>query len=260
MNSKKSIIIIILLALTTLGLGSFIIYDKLFPKDSGKSTSIQIDSVDISIDNMYEINEILNIFDKAFNDSTTKFFAYKNKKKLYMKNFDKEAAIFVSMYDEMEKSNNVQSIRESKIKSNFSKIFGNYLKYEKKNFDAGEGFKVEFSSGPYAAYIATIKSNELYPPEYITITTKTNLEEGKAIITRKLVYVEYIKADANGDVSQAILYKNANKGTELGRINLKNGEVNQKQIADSYGSKLSTYTYTFTFNKSKYSLYKINAK
>ena len=260
MDSKKSIIIIVILALATLGLGSYIVYDKLFPKESEKSTSIQIDSVDISVDSVYEINEILNTFDRAFNDSTSKFFAYPYKRKLYMKNFDKEAAIYVSMYDEMEKSNTVQYIRESKIKSNFTKIFGDYLKYEKVNFELGDNYKVEFSSNPYAAYIAPIKSNDLYSPEYITITTKVNLEDNKAIITRKLVYVEYIKSGTEGEVNQAVLYKDASKSNEIDRINLKNGEVNRKQIAGSYGSKLSTYIYTFTYSKSKYSLYKINAK
>lgn len=260
MSNKKGIIIIIFLILLSIVLSSYIIYDKFLKKEEEKSTTIKIDSVDVNIEDMFQINEILNTFDKAFNDPSSKFFAYPYKNKLYMKKFDKEAAIYVSMYDEIEKSNIVQTIRESKVKANFSKIFGDNLKYERKNFEVGSGYKIEFGTTDYVAYISPTKSNDLYPPEYIIITTKTNIEDNKVILTRKLAYIEYVKLASNNEVSQAIVYKDKTKSKEIGRVNLKNGEIRKDEIVGSFSSKLSTYLYTFNYHKSKYSLYKISEK
>ncbi len=258
-KSNKSGLVIVILLLISIGLGSFIAYDKFLSPKEEESTSIKLDNADISIENMFQLNEILNLVDNAFNDSTSKFFGYPYRKKLYTKNFDKEAALFVSMYDEMEKSGQVQHTRSSIIKTNYEKIFGDYLSYEQVNFDGGNGYKVEFNNND-VAYIAPQKSNDLYKPEYMMITTKINIEDNKAIITRKLAYVEYTSFNELGEATEAIIYNNSNKGKEVGKVKVKNGEVNKKQIVGSYGSKLSTYLYTFTYTKSNFNLYKINEK
>lgn len=257
---KKGIIAIVVLALSTILLTTYIVYDKLSQKKEEKNTTITIDNRDVMINDMFEINEIVNTFDKAFNDLTTNYFGYLYKTKLYAKNFEKDAALYVSMYDEMEKSNIVQTIRESKIISNFNKIFGDNLKYKRAELNIGEGYKTEFGTTPYLAYIAPTKTNDLYAPEYIGITTKTNLEEDKILLTRKFFYVEYEQNENTKEVTIAKIYRSPKKEKLLGRVNLKNGEINKEQIIGSYGSKFDTYIYTFIYQKSKYSFYKINKK
>ena len=258
--NKKGIIAIVVLSLTTILLATYIIYDKLSPKEEEKDMTITIDNKDVMINDMFEINGIVNTFDKAFNDPTTNYFGYLYKTKLYAKNFEKGAALYVSIYDEMEKSNNVQTIRESKIISNFNKIFGDNLKYERADLNIGEGYKTEFGVTPYLAYIAPTKKNDLYAPEYIAVTTKTNMEEDKILLTRKIFYIEYEQDPTTKEMKTANIYKSPKKEKLLGKVNLKNGEINKNQIIGSYGSKFDTYIYTFIYQKSKYSFYKINKK
>ena len=260
MKNKKSVIISIIFIVTTIVLGAYIIHDKVFKEKEQKETIITIDDKNININEIFQINDILNSFDKAFNDSTTKFYGYPYKNKLYMKNFNLEAAIYVSICNEMEKSNNVQTIRESKIISNFNKIFGNNLKYERTKIELGEGYKFEYGATPYLAYIAPFKKNDLYAPEYIATTTKINFQDDKVLVTRKLVYVMYEQDENSNEPKNAILYTGPKKEKMLGRIKLKNGEINMEQLIGSYGSKLDTYIYTFNYEKSKYILYKINKK
>lgn len=258
--NKKGIIAIVVLTLTTALLAAYIIHDKLFLKEEEKNAAITIDNKEVMINDMFEINEIVNIFDKAFNDPTTNYFGYPYKTKLYTKNFDKGAALYVSIYDEMEKSDAVQLIRESKIINNLNRIFGDNLEYERVDLNIGEGYKTEFGATPYLAYIAPKKKNDLYSPELITITTKTNLEDDKILLTRKVFYIEYEEDENTKEIKTASIYKSPKKEKKFGRVNLKNGEINRNQIIGSYGSKLDTYIYTFLYKKSKYSLYKIHKK
>lgn len=251
MEGKKGlIVIIILLLLISLGLGGYIAYDKIMTKPK-EETLTKIDDVNIDLTVFYQISETLMKFDNAFNDPRTNYFAYIYKqKKLEAKDFDLGAAVYASIRSDFKESNLLLYVPESIAKNSFTKIFGDNLKYQTATLNSGEYLKTAYDGNLVSyAYIEPVDSN-VYPSEYMAINTKTILKDNKVIVTRKIVFVEYIIQPGTNIASNIILYKDETKQNKIGDIALKNGKVSPKEIVSKYGSKLATFNYTFKQNES----------
>ncbi len=254
METKKSpTLLIIILILIVLGLAGYIVYDKfiLSMQEEKKYTTV-IDDVSIDVNKLYKVGEMLNTFDKAFKTNDTKYLGYiYNSKSINVKDFDKTAAIYVSLYDELIRSNTEQNISNERIKNNYENIFGKVLEYKPKDIDLGENIKVIYDAeNKIYKYTASITNND-HKSEYLARNMKTTLTADLVIITRKVFFVEY-----SGNT--ASIYKDSTKETKLGDIKLNNGEVNLQEVTGKYGSKLNTYDFTFKLGSDdSYNFYKI---
>lgn len=240
MENKKSIILIIILVLLVLGLGGYLAYDKfILNKEKETEYITVINDVSIDVNKLYKVGEILNTFDKAFGTSDTKYLGYLyNSKSINVKDFDKNAAIYVSLYSDLVRSNTEQNISNERIKNKYENIFGKTLEYKPSNIDLGNNIKVTYDEGnKIFKYTASITNND-HKSEYLVRNIKTTLKDDLVIVTRKVFYVEY----SNGS---ATIYPTASKDIRLGEVRLNNGEVDLKEVTGKYGSKLNTYDITF---------------
>jgi len=252
MNKKPFIIIIILLILISLGLGGYIAYEKIFMKNTSEECKTVINDVSIDINKIYRVEDILNNLDGAFNKENNKYLGYiYNTKLIDSKDFDKNVALYASIYSDLIRSNTDNTISSSKVKNNYEKIFGKVLEYTPSDIDLGESIKIVYdeSSKTYK-YKASIINNDLNS-EYLVKNTKTKLTEDLVIVTRKVFFVEY-----NG--KNATIYTDSKKSTKLGEVSLKNDEVNVSEVVGKYGSKINTYDFTFKLGSDdEYNLYRI---
>lgn len=253
MENKKSSVLIILLIIMILGLSGYIVYDKfiLSAKEERQYTTV-IDDVSIDINKLYRVGETLNKLDKAFSSNDSKYFGYiYNKKELNVKNFDIDAAIYLSINDDLIRSNTEQNISNERVKNKFEKIFGKSLAYTPTNIDLGDNLQVNYDeANKIYRYIASITNND-HKSEYLARNMKTTLTDDLVIITRKVFFVEYSN-------NTATIYSDSSKQSKLGDIKLKNGEVNLQEVTGKYGSKLGTYEITFKIGSDdEYNLYKI---
>lgn len=251
-NRKPLIITIIILIVIIIGLGGFIALDKLVINRKEETKVTTIKNVEIDLNAMHQINNTLNRMDNTFNDINSNFLGYiYNSKKIEAKNFDPLAALFVAMHDDMIPANTNLVLINGLVKKNFESIFGKELAYEPKNIDAGNYYKIIYdeATSNYTYILSPIDRN--YQPGYVSYNIKTELADGKVIITRKVCYVEY----ANNSVS---IYKEANKQQLVGTLRLRNGIIDQSELLGKYASKLNTYVYTFVQNTAdNYTFYSI---
>ena len=252
-NKKGLIITIIILILLLLGSAGYIVYDKFFIKDEEEKEYINvIKDVSIDVNKIYKVGEILNKFDKAFSTNDSNYFGYIYSTPIIeVKDFDKNAAIYVSIYPELVRSNTEQTISNEIIKNKYENIFGKSLKYSPSGLELGDNIKVEYDSdnGIYK-YTASITNNE-HKNEYLARNMKTKLTDDLVIVTRKVFYVEYSN-------NNAIIYTNSSKKTKLGEVKLQNGEVSLQEVTGKYGSKINTYEVTFKLGSTdEYNFYKI---
>ena len=252
-NKKGPVIAIIILVLISLAAVGYIVYDKfILSKEEEKEYTTIIDDQSIDINKLYKIGNILNTFDNAFKNNDTKYFGYiYNDKKIELKDFDKSAAIYASMYSDIIRSNTEQSISNDRIKNRYESIFGKGLGYIPANADLGNNIKITYDdTHKIYKYTASIINND-HQSEYLARNMKTVLKDDLVIITRKVFFVEYSNDNAN-------IYTDSSKVTKLGDIKLKNGEVNLKEVTGKYGSKLNTYEITFKIGSDdEYNFYKI---
>lgn len=252
-NKKSPTVLIVILILMVLGLAGYIVYDKfILTTQEEKKYITVIDDVSIDINKLYGVGEILNKFDKAFSTNDTKYLGYIYKSKsLSVKNFDTNAAIYVSIYDDLIRSNTEQNISNSRVKNKYESIFGKSLEYKPSDLDLGENIKVTYDEGnSIYNYTASIINND-HKSEYLARNMKTKLEDDLVIITRKIFFVEY-------SGNNAIIYTDSSKSTKLGETKLNNGEVNLQEVTGKFGSKLSTYDITFKLGSDdNYNFYKI---
>lgn len=252
-NKKGFIITIVILSLISLAAVGYIVYDKFIKNNNSEEEYVNvINDVSIDINKMYNVGDILNKFDKAFSTNDSKYLGYiYNTKILEVKDFDKNAAIFASMYSDLVRSNTEQTISNEIIKNKYEKIFGKTLQYKPSSLDLGENINVEYdATNKLYKYKASVTNND-HKSEYLARNIKTKLKDDLVIVTRKVFYVDYSGISA-------IIYTNSNKTTRVGTVKLKDGEVSLEEVTGKYGSKLNTYEITFKLGSSdEYNFYKI---
>ena len=252
-NKKLLILIITVISLIAVGSLGFIVYDKIIKTSETEKeyiTVIKDESIDIN--KLYKIGEILNKLDKAYGSSDSKYLGYIYSKPIIeVRDFDKDAAIFASLYSDIIRSNTEQTISNDVIKNEYESIFGKTLKYKPNSLELGENIKVEYdSTNKEYKYKATITDNS-NKNEYLARSMKTTIKEDTVVVTRKVFYVEYVGGYAN-------IYTTSSKGDKVGNVSLKNGKISLKEVTGKYGSKLNTYDVTFKLGSDdEYSFYKI---
>ena len=256
-NNKGFIITIIVLLVISLGLGGFIVYDKFLTKKEVEESIVNIDDASIDLNAFYNIEDIINKFDVAFNDNHSTFYAYPYKlNKLEASSFDMGAAIFVSSYDKLVDNGALNNLREGDVKSSFSKIFGKNLNYTATNVTAGENFNITYNNSKYDYIMPTVDKNKLF--NYELINTKTTVLKDRVIVTRKLFYAEFISNDQGLTITKADIYADDSKSKKLTSITIRNGILNKKEVLGKVGSRLNTYEYIFNLNNdNEYNFYSI---
>ena len=250
-DNKLYTIIIIILGVMVLGLGGFIAVDKFLLNKEEENMVTTIDDVKIDLNALFQVEDILNILDRAYNYQDSSFFgAIYNAKSIEASQFSKDAAIFTAAREFFIESNTQQVMYEAKIKYNFERIFGKNRTYEAQNVNAGNYQMIyDQQSGAYV-YTAQNTTNG-YSPCYLAKNYKVDFLEDGIAVTRKIFYVEY----AN---NSATIYKDASKQNALGILSLKNGGLNLKEVMSKYSSKIKSFKYTFKLNKIIIAFTKLN--
>lgn len=244
-NKKVVILVIVLLALSVLAEGGYIVYQKFFVPKKEEENTIKIGDIDVEPNGFYQIDFILNKLDTAFNYEDSEYFGYIYKnKRLKVEDFSKEAALYASIRSDMVPTAVVKSVPEAKVKATYEKIFGKALKYEIKTIPKQDQYHIAYNE-PMAAYdyIAT-DTRQAYQSGIMAINAKTTVSEGQIIVSRKIFYGEF-NADETGKIKGLTIYNNINKEKKLGAISLTYG-VSDTEILAKFASKLSNYDYTFT--------------
>lgn len=259
-KSKKPLLIaFIVLGVIILALVGYIVIDRMFFHKEDESSTIILDDVSLDISVLYNIEDTLNNFDRAFNYEDSSFYGYIYKsKKLSSKDFDSQAAIYAAMRTSMTNTQEARYIPEVNIKAEFNKMYGKNVTYTPSNIAAGDNYVINYEAeAKRYAYIAT-EAAKAFKSGIMTINTKTKIAEETVIVTRKVFYVEYV-ADEAGNVTTAIIYNDMNKKQNLGKVSVVKKAVDPEEVIGKYGSKLSTYDFVFKENSkdTNYSFYSV---
>ena len=246
MENKKFIITIIILILIIFGLGGFIALDKLVLNKKKEESTTQIGDVELDLTVFEHINDTLSLFNRAFNDNKSKYYGYLyTKREINTSNFDKTAAIYVSMYDNLTVTGTPLVVPGGIIKTNFKEIFGKNMTYSPTSIEIGTNFAIAYDKTTDSYSYVYPLSNDLYAPKFIEVTTKTKLDSDKIIINRKVLYVEYVMPQNSTEVTTANIYTSNDKSKLVTTVSLKDNTINVDEIIAKYGTKFPLYAYTF---------------
>ena len=258
-NKKPFIIVIIILSLIIIGLGTYVVLDRVKEKKQEEKKTSIINETIIDLNAFYQVSDTLRRFDEAFNPYNSNYLGYiYNTKRIYATKFDIGAAIYASMITDLLDNGTVLYIPEDKIKGNFERIFGKNLEFNlaETQINNSESYLFSYDATTKKMAYQVAMKTDLYSPGYIVMNVKTILEGDTIKITRKVFYGEYTGED--GTISKIVMYKDSSKQKKIGELKLKNGAINQKEILAKYSSKMNTYHYTFKHNKDDgYSFYLI---
>lgn len=258
MENKKFIIAIVILSILLAAALGFIGYDK-FLRKGDETIKTVIDDMEIDLNIFYKVRDTLNTLDNAFNDPSNKYFGYVyGNKNVMIEKLNPEVGLYVSLYGEINRTNETQYITGGKVKTNMQNMFGKYMEYKagKINWDDNSYIPYDKESDNYAHQLPIVK--DLTKPDFFVNEVSTALGEGEIIVKRKSYYVEYETDEAGTKRIKAFIYTNKDKSKLVTTMNLKNGAVNQKEVIAKYSSKLNTYVYTFKeYNNTDYVLYSI---
>lgn len=255
-ENKKIIIGFGILILIIIVLLIYIIIDKKLSSEKiDQAEKTLIDDVKIDLNSLYQIGDTLNKFDSAFNDSNSKYFGYLYKSdSLLVKDFDKNAALYTTLYNDFIGSNIVQL--GATVKNKFAKIFGKQVSYKASSIDVGEHSKISYDEKLNQYSYSSTAINNVYSPGYIAHNISTSLEGENIFVTRKIFYVEYTNGGAIG--SNAIIYRDSSKNEKIGELKLRNNVLDEEEVIAKYSSKLKTYKYTFKQQKlDEYNFYSL---
>lgn len=246
MENKKFIITIIILIVIILGLGGFIALDKLVINKKPDEAKTQIGDVELNLTVFEHINDTLSLFNRAFNDNKSKYYGYLyTKREINTSNFDKSAAIYVSMYDNFKVTGTPLVVPGGIVKTNYKEIFGKNMPYTPTSIEVGTNYAIAYDKATDNYSYIYPTTNDLYSPGYIEATTKTVLDSDKIIINRRVLYVEYVIPQNSTEVTQANLYTSKDKSKLVKTVELKDNTLNINEIMGNYGSRFPLYAYTF---------------
>ena len=241
-NNKGLITIIIVLFVLVIGLGGFIAYERFFQTEED-DTLTTIGESEINLNIFYQVSDILNQLDSAFNDSSSAYIGHiYGQKRVIAKELDNSTATYLALQSVLLKTGTNQIVSSDLVKSNYGKIFGDTNTYKPISIDAGSNYKVLYhpDQNNYTYQIAGPTS--IYQSGYVAYNLKTSLAPDKVIVKRKVFYVDYTTSD---NVVTANIYKTNSKEQYLGKITLQKGVLNSYEVISKYGSKIPTYDYTF---------------
>ena len=262
--NKKAILTIVILVLMVLGLGGYLVYDKIYLQffDEENAKTI-INDVTVDVNDLFDTGIIIDKLDRAFGDSNSTYFGYVyefKKRVAKVSEMDKNQLMYAAVYDDVIASSTEQRMPESLVKSNLNKMFGSYAKYEGNNIVAGTNFILNYDE-TNKLYTYTISNTKNpYLPTYKAKNTSTKIEEDKILVTRKVFYVEYESTTGDANYNRASIYKSRDKRNKVLTLNLKNGVLSTDEVLAKAGSKLTSYIYTFDKDKDGYILYSIERK
>lgn len=258
MENKKFIVAIVILSILLLAALGFIGYDK-FLKKEDETIKTVINDMEIDLNVFYKVRDVLNNLDTAFNDNSNKYFGYiYSDRNIMIEKLDTKVALYASMYQDIERTNNAQYIQAGKVKSNLQSMFGKYVDYKPENVDWDEASYIPYSkeNDNFAHQLPIV--NKITQPEFISTEVSTAIAEGEIIVKRKTFYVEYETDETATKRIKALIYTNKDKKQLVTTMNLKNGTLNKNEVIAKYSSKLNTYVYTFKeYNNTDYVLYSI---
>jgi len=260
MENKKGNIIIIILILLVLGLGSFIVYDKLIAKPEEKNEKLtKIDDIEINLNALYNVRDKMQLMDYTFDNSQSPYFgALNNIKKIEASKIDIGLALYLSLLPEMKENKILAYVPEEIIKNNFKKLFNDQLTYNVSVINANNFYAFDYnqSTGLYAYY--TNLSFDRNLAKYISLNEKTEIKNDEIIVTQKKVFIEYTNISPKSLATSINLYYDNSKAKNIGKLTLKNGIISEKELLSKFGSKMKTYQYTFKEkNETEYYLQKI---
>lgn len=244
MENKKTVIALIIFIIMTLSLAGYIVVDKFVLSKELKPKTTQVGDVEVNLNVFEQINETLNTFDAAFNDTNSKYVGYLfSQKEITSDNFDQNAALYASIYRSIIGNGTQQTLPGGIVKTNYEKLFDNKMQYKAKSIDAGNIYKINYDivSDNYT-YIATVPQN-IYTPTLMEKNIETTVEDDNIVIKRKVFLVEYVAEGAA--YTKANIYKSQTDKTLVATMPLKNNTLNVKELIGKYGTKLKTYKYTF---------------
>ena len=260
MDNKKGNIIIIILILLVLGLGGFIVYDKLIAKPEEKNEKLtKINDVEINLNALYNIRDKMQLLDYAFDNPQSPYFGTLNNiKKIEASKIDIGLALYLSLLPEMKENKILAYVPEEIIKNNFKKLFNDQLTYNVSVINANNFYAFDYnqSTGLYAYY--TNLSFDRNLAKYISLNEKTEIKNDEIIVTQKKVFIEYTNISPKSLATSINLYYDNSKAKNIGKLTLKNGIISKKELLSKFGSKMKTYQYTFKEkNETEYYLQKI---
>ena len=255
-ESKKMLVVIIVLSLLVLGLGGFIVYGILNKKE--EATITVVDGVNLDLSSFYDIGGTMEKIDKALNNEKSIYYGqiYKNKK-TKISDIDPKLLIYIGVQSSISEGTSKELLTEKNIKYTLSKMFTSDYKFTPSEFDVGNGIVIKYdANNKMFGYInsnAYVKRTE----EYILTNISTELKQEEIKVRRKVYYVVY-EENSDGVRISASIYKNADKKTLVGKVGLTNGCINKNELDGKFKSKMDTFIYTFKEEKEhEYRLSKI---
>ena len=101
-NKKPFIITIIIMTVIILGLGAYVVIDRLKEKEEQEKKTSIINETEIDLNAFYQVSDTLRRFDDAFNTYNSNYLGYiYNSKRIYASKFDGGAAIYASMISDL---------------------------------------------------------------------------------------------------------------------------------------------------------------
>jgi hypothetical protein len=243
MKDKKNLVIFLLIIIIALLVGILICNNT--KKEVKKENTNK--NINFNLEGFYQIGEDLRLFDIAFDDSYSDYFGYLyNNQVLEVKDFDMKAALYLSLYGELNHDGETTIIQSDKVKENFYKIFGNNLEYKPMSFEAGRVFEFNYNEELNIYEINSPGVGGVYFPEIHLRNLSSTVNGNTVEVVRKMFYLEYSSNNSGTDLTKIEIYKNVNKSEKLGTMTLPEKGVNEDKIFKKYGDKLDNYKFTFT--------------
>ena len=246
MENKKYIVTIVILIIVILGLGGFIAIDKLVINKKEDDSITKVGDFDINLNVFDHIEDTISTLNKAYNDSNSIYFGYLySKNEITPDNYDKSAALFAAIYDELAGTNTTQIIPAGIVKSRYEDLFGKKVTYNATTISAGNVYNIIYdkTTDSYSYNFPTTYNS--YSPEFVEKTIKTTYDGELIEISKKVFYVEYVPPAAGQPVTQANVYTSKDKTRLIKTVDLKENVINSDEIIAKYSSKIPTYIYTF---------------
>ena len=249
-NSGKGflIFIIIVLLICCLGLGGYILYTKFFVDDEiavEEDTSKALEQLQIDGASLLEVEDIINTFEYAYNDSFSNYFGYiYNSKEIDASNFDMNAAIFACLYPHLDESNNVTYVGNNTVKSKFKTIFGSALEYKPRTIKAGEGYDIKYNSKTNYYEYQRIGNGGFFYPAFVTFNDSSIISSEEIVITKRVAYIEYAS-----NHTAINIYSDSKKNKVVGAMTVTEGSFNPTELENKFKSSLAQYKYTFVKDK-----------